>query len=86
MCGERFNFFGFKNTGRFSCFHIGLDKISSLNMPFRNGEKGVKYGTPKEDVVVIIARCKNIPIDIPRKPANAPQENIYKTQNTKTII
>ena len=55
-------------------------------MPFRNGEKGVKYGTPKEDVVVIIARCKNIPIDIPRKPANAPQENIYKTQNAKAII
>ncbi len=67
---------GFKNIGRSSCFHIGLETISSLNTPFLTGEKGVKYGTPKEEVVVKITRCKNIPIEIPKKPAKAPQEDI----------
>ena len=79
MCGARISFFGFKNTGRFSCFQIGDEIMSSLNTPFLSGVKGGKYGTPKDVVVVKSARCIKIPIESPKKPANAPQKNIYKS-------
>ncbi len=79
MCGVRVNFFGFKNTGRFSCFQIGEETMSSLKTPFLSGAKGVRYGTPNDVVVVSSARCTKIPIDNPKKPANAPQKNINKS-------
>ena len=79
MCGVRDNCFGFKNTGRFSCFQIGDEIISSLKTPFLSGANGVRYGTPNDVVVVSNARCIKIPIDKPKKPEKAPQKNVYKS-------
>ena len=53
--------------------------MSSLKTPFLSGAKGVRYGTPNDVVVVSSARCTKIPIDNPKKPANAPQKNINKS-------
>ena len=52
MWGFRTGFLVFKNAGRFSFFQIGNINKSSLNIPFRVGANGVRYGTPKDVVDV----------------------------------
>ncbi len=54
--------------------------MSSLNTPFLSGANGVRYGTPNDVVVVSSAKCRNIPIDRPKNPANAPRK-IYRKRS-----
>lgn len=74
MWGSRTGFLVFKNVGRVSCFHIGEMNKSSLNIPLRVGAKGVRYGTPKDDVDESKQRWMKIPIASPKKPAVAPNK------------